>query len=57
MIYLKYIFHKWLDKVRIITINDNLRINQGFFRYILQKCKEQKELNNKLRINNGLSNY
>ena len=57
MIYLKYIFHKWLDKVRIITINDNLRINQGFFRDILQKCKEQKELNNKLRINNGLSNF
>ena len=57
MIYLKYIFHKWLDKVRIITINDNLRINQDFFRDILQKCKEQKELNNKLRINNGLSNF
>ena len=52
-----YIFHKWLDKVRIITINDNLWINQGFFRDILQKSKEQKELNNKLRINNGLSNF
>jgi len=48
-------FTRWLSKVRIMAINDNARVIQGFCRDILQKCKEQKELNNKLRMNNGLS--
>ena len=48
-------FTRWLSKVRIMAINDNARVIQDFCRDILQKCKEQKELNNKLRMNNGLS--
>ena len=47
-------FTRWLSNARIIAINDNARIIQDFCRGILQKCKEQKELNNKLKVNNGL---
>ena len=47
-------FTRWLNKVRVMKINDNARIIQGFCRDILQKCKEKKELNNKIKLNNGL---
>ena len=47
-------FTRWLSKVRIMAINDNARIIQGFCRDILRKCKEEKELNDKLKINKGL---
>ena len=38
----------------MMKINDNARVIQGFCRDILQKCKEKKELNNKIKLNNGL---
>ena len=47
-------FMRWLNKVRLLKINDNAKIIQGFCRDILQKCKEKKELNNKIKLNNGL---
>ena len=47
-------FTRWLNKVRVMKINDNARVIQGFCRDILQKCKEKKELNNKIKLNNGL---
>ena len=47
-------FTRWLNKARVMKINDNARVIQGFCRDILQKCKEKKELNNKIKINNGL---
>jgi len=47
-------FTRWLNKVRMMKINDNARVIQGFCRDILQKCKEKKELNNKIKLNNGL---
>ena len=47
-------FTKWLSKVRIMAINDNARVIQGFCRDILRKCKEKKELNDKLKVNNGI---
>ena len=37
-----------------MKINENAKVIQGFCRDILQKCKEKKELNNKIKINNGL---
>ena len=42
-------FTRWLNKVRMMKINDNARVIQGFCRDILQKCKEKKELNNKIK--------
>ena len=47
-------FMRWLNKARLLKINDNAKIIQGFCRDILQKCKEKKELNNKIKMNNGL---
>ena len=47
-------FTRWLNKSRIMKINENAKVIQGFCREILQKCKEKKELNNKIKINNGL---
>ena len=47
-------FTRWMNKVRVMKINDNARVIQGFCRDILQKCKEKKELNNKIKLNNGL---
>ena len=47
-------FTRWLSKVRIMAINDNARIIQGFCRDILEKCRQKKELNDKIKINNGL---
>ena len=47
-------FTRWLNKARLLKINDNARVIQGFCRDILQKCKEKKELNNKIKMNNGL---
>ena len=37
-----------------MKINENARIIQGFCRDILHKCKEKKELNNKIKLNNCL---
>ena len=37
-----------------MKINDNAKVIQGFCKDILKKCKEKKELNNKIKINNGL---
>ena len=48
-------FTRWLSKARIMAINDNARIIQDFCRDILRKCKEQKELNDKLKMHNGLN--
>ena len=47
-------FTRWLNKSRVMKINDNAKVIQGFCRDILKKCKEKKELNNKIKINNGL---
>ena len=47
-------FTRWLNKSRVMKINENAKVIQGFCREILQKCKEKKELNNKIKINNGL---
>ena len=48
-------FTRWLNKSRVMKINDNAKVIQGFCRDILKKCKEKKELNNKIKINNGLN--
>ena len=47
-------FTRWLNKSRVMKINDNAKVIQGFCKDILKKCKEKKELNNKIKINNGL---
>ena len=47
-------FTRWLNKARLMKINDNAKIIQEFCREILQKCKEKKELNDKIKLNNGL---
>jgi hypothetical protein len=48
-------FTRWLSKIRIMVINDNARIIQGFCRGILDKCAKEKELNNKLKVTNGIA--
>ena len=48
-------FTRWLSKTRHMAINDNARIIQEFCREILEKCRREKELNNKLKMHNGLS--
>ena len=47
-------FTRWLSNARIMAINDNARIIQGFCRGILEKCKREKESNDKLKKINGL---
>ncbi len=47
-------FTRWLSNTRIMAINENARIIQDFCRGIMQRCKEQKDLNNKLRMNKGI---
>ena len=47
-------FTRWLSNARIMAINENARIIQDFCRGIMKRCKEQKDLNNKLRMNKGI---